>query len=547
MPLGSLQDKDFLGRQEELTSLYTRVLRADMGAAQSALLFGSRGIGKTELFKQLFGLLFWKQDRVAPFYHVVDPALLSASTFSKAYLVQFLCQRLAFEKKEQSLFLSEGISLAGLRALVENRDVAWAREIIEQYLQSIDDPLSSLCIALAAPQRSALLSGTPVAVLIDEFHRLKGLSVEASADPGLISLFEKPMSFSKTPHLITGNAHEICEMPVVNRLDRISISPLDSVAAASRIQAFLQANDGEGSAPPLLLRHLGGNPFYLGCIGKAVSVRENPEDADFWNAYIKEIMEGGPALLWSSVLKEFFPDLELRRIALVICHKIYHTSEPLSCRRIASSCALTEAQAEAVTRTLYLAGIIRGEFGVFRPAEDSVLRDILDLFYMREILSKSPHDLEREFLDKLLPQKAEVVRFELTLPMTREAELVAAQCLDQIGKNLHLSQDAIGQLQIAVIEACINAMEHSRGTERKIYVSVIADANRLEVSIESTGQEFIVQETGEPFRDREATKTGGRGWGLKLMKRFADDVRFEKTARGMKTVLIKHLDKSPRV
>jgi anti-sigma regulatory factor (Ser/Thr protein kinase) len=56
-----------------------------------------------------------------------------------------------------------------------------------------------------------------------------------------------------------------------------------------------------------------------------------------------------------------------------------------------------------------------------------------------------------------------------------------------------------------------------------------------------------VQETGEPFSDRDAAKTPGRGWGIKLMKRFADEVRFEKTARGMKTVLIAYLDKSARV
>jgi anti-sigma regulatory factor (Ser/Thr protein kinase) len=184
---------------------------------------------------------------------------------------------------------------------------------------------------------------------------------------------------------------------------------------------------------------------------------------------------------------------------------------------------------------------------MFRPVEDAVMRDSIDCLHMREILAKPPHDLEQEFLENLLPQKAGTVHFDLTLPMNREAELVAAQCLDQIGKNLRLNQDTIGQLQIAVIEACINAIEHGRGTERKIYVGVSADENVLEVSIESAGQEFIVQETGEPFGDREATKTQGRGWGIKMMKRFADDVRFEKTPRGMKTVLIKHLDKSLQV
>ena len=94
--------------------------------------------------------------------------------------------------------------------------------------------------------------------------------------------------------------------------------------------------------------------------------------------------------------------------------------------------------------------------------------------------------------------------------MAREAELIVAQSLEQIGKNLNLNQDAIGQLQIAVIEACINAIEHGRGMDDKIYVSVAVDGDQTEVSVESAGQEFIIQETREPYRDQEAEKSRKR-------------------------------------
>ena len=53
-----------------------------------------------------------------------------------------------------------------------------------------------------------------------------------------------------------------------------------------------------------------------------------------------------------------------------------------------------------------------------------------------------------------------------------------------------------------------------------------------------------MQETGEPFGYAGARKTPGRGWGLKLIKRFVDDVIFGKTARGTKVVLVKKLEKS---
>jgi anti-sigma regulatory factor (Ser/Thr protein kinase) len=102
-------------------------------------------------------------------------------------------------------------------------------------------------------------------------------------------------------------------------------------------------------------------------------------------------------------------------------------------------------------------------------------------------------------------------------------------------------------MQIAVIEACINAIEHGKGMDNKIRIVVAVENNRLEVSIESAGPEFIVQETGEPFGDQAAANASGRGWGVKLMKRFADEVTFERTAQGSRTVLRKNLETSAGV
>ncbi len=543
----TLQESDFFGREAELADLSRRALLADRGLAQNAVLAGPRGMGKTELLKQLFAYLFWKQERIAPFYYAVNPALLTASAFSKSYLTQYLCQRLAFEKKEQSLLTLDGISLDGVSAIVEDRDAPWAREILDAYSQSAGDPLDALRIALSAPRQSALATGMPAAVLVDEFHRLKGLSAGGDPDPRLASLFEGPMQFRKTVHVIAGNTPEIQEMPVCGGLEQIPVQPLGPESASSQVLSLLRAHEAEGVVPPLLLRHLGGNPLYLGSVVTTACTKKNLEDGDFWNAYIREIMDGRLSHSWQKVLKSFFPDLGLRRSALAITYKICHTAEPLSCQRIAKTFSLSESQALDTVRSLYLAGFIRGEFGIFRPVEDRVLRDVIDCLYLREVLAKSSHELEQGFREKLLPQKENAVRFEMTLPMAEEAELVAAQCLDQIGKNLQLDQDTVGQLQIALIEACINAMEHSKGTERRVHVSVAADGEQMEVSIESSGQEYIVQETGEPFGERDASKHAGRGWGIKVMKRFTDKVRFEKTARGTKIVLVKKLKKSAGV
>ncbi len=544
MSFGALQEADFVGRREELDSLSRRVLLVDKGLAQSVVLSGPLGIGKTELLKQLFGHLFWKQDHVVPFYYTVNQALLSAAAFSKDFLTRYLCQRLAFEKKEQSFFSLDGISIDGLSALVEERETGWARDILDHFIRSSDNPVEALTVAISAPHRSALATGMPVAVLIDEFQRLRGLHIDNMPDPRMVSLFEAPLSFSKTINVITGNPAEIHEMPVTSGLERIFVHPLTPEDAAAKAHSLLRAyNEAESDLPPLLMRRLGGNPLYLERVVAAACAKKNPEGPDFLQAYARQIVDGALGLSWSSALKRFFPDLGMRKTALEIAYKIRHSSEPLSIQRLSKAFALTDAQSESIAHALHLAGLVRGEFGVLRAPEDGVAQDSIDCLYMREILGKSPHDLEREILEKSLPEKEHVVRFDLVLPMAKEVELVAAQCLDQIGKNLHISQDAIGQLQIAVIEACINALEHSKGEDRNIQVSFAVTEDRMEASIESSGREFIVPETGEPFMGPEGAKAPGRGWGIKLMKRFADEVRFEKTARGTKTVLVKKIAK----
>ncbi len=124
------------------------------------------------------------------------------------------------------------------------------------------------------------------------------------------------MSHRKTPHVITGNMAELQEMAVVSGLERIPVPPLGSEAASSMVLALLNAQEAEGNVPPLLLRHLGGNPYYLGRIVTRACAKNNPDDKDFWNAYIQEIMEGALALSWLTVLKSYFPDLGQRRTAL---------------------------------------------------------------------------------------------------------------------------------------------------------------------------------------------------------------------------------------
>ncbi|MBI1811292.1 MAG: ATP-binding protein, partial [Nitrospirae bacterium] len=194
MPLRTLPEKDFFGRKEELVGLYRRSLEVERGSTQSIFLSGSRGVGKTELLKQLFNQLFWKQDKIAPFYYSINSAIVSVSEFSRDYLMRYICQRLAFENKESSLIYREGLSIDGLTSILEERNAFWALEILDEYIQ-YHEPMDSLRIALNVPHQSTLATGMPVVVMIDEFQRLNNFHISGNAAPMLAALFEMPLSF----------------------------------------------------------------------------------------------------------------------------------------------------------------------------------------------------------------------------------------------------------------------------------------------------------------------------------------------------------------
>ena len=189
-------------------------------------------------------------------------------------------------------------------------------------------------------------------------------------------------------------------------------------------------------------------------------------------------------------------------------------------------------------------GLVCGEFGGYRAPDDGVLRDFVILLYEREIEGRSPDDIMRRALAGRSPAQAAAPSWDLSVPLAPRAELVIAESLEQIGKNLHIAEDTIGQLQLAVIEACINAIEHTKGGDGRLAASIRAFPDRLEVSVESPGQEFVQAETGEPLVEDKVREGPARGQGIRLMKRFADAVRFERTPHGTRVVLVKNLIRS---
>src|SRR5882724_3496932 len=77
--------------------------------------------------------------------------------------------------------------------------------------------------------------------------------------------------------------------------------------------------------------------------------------------------------------------------------------------------------------------------------------------------------------------------YEMVIPMGDDSELIAAHTLEQIARRLNFRPEAINQIKTALVEACINATEHSLSPDRKIYQRFVVEDDKLVVTVASRG------------------------------------------------------------
>lgn len=143
----------------------------------------------------------------------------------------------------------------------------------------------------------------------------------------------------------------------------------------------------------------------------------------------------------------------------------------------------------------------------------------------------------RKGMDELAPVK----EFEVVLPSASKAELVAARAVEEIGTEMGFDDAAIGQIKAALVEACINAFEHSRIKTAKVYLKFAASADRLTIHVQNGGVDFdsLSEAASAPAEAGKLPRK--RGWGFELMKGLMDEVRVERVRGGAKVVLVKYL------
>jgi len=140
---------------------------------------------------------------------------------------------------------------------------------------------------------------------------------------------------------------------------------------------------------------------------------------------------------------------------------------------------------------------------------------------------------------------AEAILREVTLalPMAPDMELEASKTAAAIAESIRMSPDRIDEVRQALIEACINALEHSHAMDREVFVTfqVVGskDPEKLRILVSDHGVGFSPDRVTEPNLEEKMSSGNFRGWGLKLIRGLMDEVEIRTGPDGTTVVMVK--------
>ena len=131
---------------------------------------------------------------------------------------------------------------------------------------------------------------------------------------------------------------------------------------------------------------------------------------------------------------------------------------------------------------------------------------------------------------------------ELTLPMVPDIEIAAARAAGNLARELGMSSEKVDEMTHAIIEACINAREHSGCADNRMYLRFVGttegDGPRIDIWITDHGKGFDVNEAR--VRRQHLGATHKRGWGLQIIEAHMDEVEITTSAQGTTIHMVKY-------
>jgi serine/threonine-protein kinase RsbW len=131
----------------------------------------------------------------------------------------------------------------------------------------------------------------------------------------------------------------------------------------------------------------------------------------------------------------------------------------------------------------------------------------------------------------------------LTLPMMPDMEIEASETATSMAEAMKMSPDKVDEVRMAVVEACINAFEHSHSEDRQVHLDFEvlggSEPRTLRITVRDHGVGFDPNALEEPTIEEKLKAERKRGWGLKIIHGLMDHVEIHSGVRGTTLVMSK--------
>ncbi|HDH05889.1 MAG TPA: ATP-binding protein [Nitrospirae bacterium] len=537
MPLKEFTSNIFLGRNSELDVLQSIASQAASGDASSVILSGKRGVGKTELLKHLFNKLFNDQKDTIPVFYTIKTAFTSVNSFSKDYLSNFILQYLAFQGKAPSLINASIYSPEDLTDIANKSGTQWVVDIIDDYLRILEggDAIKLFSFVISVPYKSYLNTGAPVIVIIDNFHKIRKLCEPDSKNESkeIWTLFENSIDFRYTPHILAGLRAELRKMffeetSIGKRLEIVNLEGLSRHDSIELFRYFCKkytlSCEAEFSG---FIGLFGGNPFYIKAFIHAArqSVKTLTDD-NFWEIYIREITEGKIYTYWISILRTYIRRFELIKPSLKLFYHLLSNGIDDVFANPSEKISLQREELDHIIELLHRSDTLETGFSAIELSGDEIFNDVIKGLYYREI-QKEPLDRIKDLIAgdrRRRIRLAEAPSFDIMIPSTSKAEIVAVKSLQHIAQHFNIPSETTGKLQVALVELFSGVHAKNGSSARRYQVKVSLRENIFSMEVITSQKDFVMT-------DKDIIH----------IRTYLDDIRFESIMNGTRITLVKEL------
>ena len=130
-------------------------------------------------------------------------------------------------------------------------------------------------------------------------------------------------------------------------------------------------------------------------------------------------------------------------------------------------------------------------------------------------------------------------KVELTIPIIPDMELAATKTSEVVAKHMGLNEEQAAEISMALIEATINAFEHSESKSSNVEIHFVIQGDMLVIKVSDHGKGFDKSTVEIPNIEEKLSADYKRGWGLQLIQELMDTVEFESTDDGTTVTMTK--------